>query len=330
MERWLGFDQLTHAVQKLDRLEQKLMELGFSVPDVLPLLASQFSLPVPDRHASPDIPAIQRRQQTLVVLVEWLLKEAKREPLLVVWEDLHWADPSTIELLGMIIESVTKTATPLLTLMTFRPDEFHPPWAGLASATEVLLGRLERTDVEEMIGGMTTGRSLPREVVDQIIEKAEGVPLFVEEFVQGVLDAGSARENGRHYVNAPASSPITIPASLSDSLMSRLDRLGDAKMIAQRGAILGRTFSQDLLRAVLDSDARDQEESAEVWLRAERGLAQLVEAGVLRQAGTAPTTFEFKHALIQDAAYQSLLHRTRQAYHLQTARVLESRFASRC
>ena len=289
LERLLGFEQLEGAGEKLDRLEEKLRALGFSLPDVIPLLASQFSLPLPDRYASPQLSAEQKRQQTLNVLVDWLLKEAEREPLMAVWEDMHWADPSTIELLGLIIERAGKSEAPLLTLMTFRSDEFQPPWTALASATEVVLGRLERPDVEEMIRRITNGRSLPLEVVDQIVERTDGVPLFVEELLQTVLDSGSVRTEGDHFVIARPSSPIAIPERLEDLLMSRLDRLGAAKMIAQRGAILGRAFSQDLMRAVLDTDAQDQhrsdEQTAEVWRRAERCLTQLVEAGVLRQAG---------------------------------------------
>ena len=158
----------------------------------------------------------------------------------------------------------------------------------------------------------------------------DGLPLFVEELLQTVLDSGSVRTEGDHFVIARPSSPITIPERLEDLLMSRLDRLGAAKIIAQRGAILGRAFSQDLMRAVLATDAQDQhrsdEQTAEGWRHAERCLTRLVEAGVLRQSGTAQTTYEFKHALIQKAADQSLLKRTRQAYHLQTARVLETQF----
>ena len=295
---------------------------------MVPLLASQFSLPLPDRYSSPNLPAEKKRHQTLNVLVEWLLREAEQEPLMAVWEDLHWADPSTIELLGLVIEQAAKTGTPLFTLMTFRSDEFQPPWTAVASTTQVMLGRLERPEVEEMIRRITNGRTLPHEVVDQIVEKTDGVPLFVEELVQTVVDSGFVRTEGDRFVIARPSSPIAIPATLEDSLMSRLDRLGAAaKMIAQRGAILGRSFSQDLMRAVLDTDARDEDESAEAWRRAERCLTRLVEAGVLRQGGNAQTTYEFKHALIQDAAYQSLLKRSRQAYHLQTARVLETQFA---
>jgi tetratricopeptide (TPR) repeat protein len=210
----------------------------------------------------------------------------------------------------------------LLTLITFRPDEFEPPWV---PTIDLSLSRLERPEVTHMIELMTADRSLPREVVDQIVDKTEGVPLFVEEFVQAVLDAGSAAGESGRVVN-PSLSPIAIPASLSDSLMSRLDRLGEARTIAQRGAILGRTFTEDLLRAVLHTESRDRNDSTDTWSRAERCLAQLVEADVLRRVQTAPTIYEFKHALIQNAAYQSLLNRTRQAYHLQTARVLETQF----
>ena len=251
LERLLGFEQLEGAGEKLTRLEHKLRALGFSLPDVIPLLASQFLLPLPDRYSSPQLSAEQKRQQTLNVLVDWLLKEAEREPLMAVWEDIHWADPSTIELLGLLIERAGKSEAPLFTLMTFRSDEFQPPWTTLASTTEVVLGRLERPDVEEMIRRITNDRSLPLEVVDQIFERTDGLPLFVEELLQTVLDSGSVRTEGDHFVIARPSSPITIPERLEDLLMSRLDRLGAAKIIAQRGAILGRAFSQDLMRAVL-------------------------------------------------------------------------------
>jgi len=324
LERLLEFDQLEDPGQKLDRLEHKLQGLGFSLSDVVPLLASELSLPLLDRYPAPDLPIPKRRQQTLNLLVEWMLKEAEQRPLMAVWEDLHWADPSTIELLSLIIERATNT--PLLTLLTFRP-EFQPPWTAPAALTELALGRLERPAVEEMLTRITSGRSLPGEIVDQIVEKTDGVPLFVEELLKTVLDSGVVRDEGDHYVIARTASPIAIPATLEGSLMSRLDRLGLAKAIAQRGAVLGRAFSQDLMRAVLDKDTQEDEgKRTEAWLHAQQCLTQLVEAGVLRRQRARQTTYEFKHALIQDAAYESLLKRTRQAYHLQTARVLEEQF----
>lgn len=326
LERLLGFEQLEKAGDRLERLADKLEDLGFSVPDVVPLLASQFSLPLTGVVGS-NLSAGAKRQQTFDVLVDWLVREAERRPLMTVWEDLHWADPSTIELLDLVIDRAANTGVPLLTVMTFRSGEFQPPSTALAGATEVTLGRLERQDVEKMIERITDGRSLPQEVVDQIVEKTDGVPLFVEELVQTIIDSGFIRDEGDHFVIARPLTEMAIPATLEDSLMSRLDRLGAAKVIAQRGAILGRAFSQDLMRAVLDTDARNAPERAEGWRRAEECLAQLVDAGVLFQRRTAQTTYEFKHALIRDAAYQSLLKRTRQAYHLQTARVLETQFA---
>ncbi len=324
LERQLDFDQLEDPGKKLNRLEEKLREMGFSPSDTVPLLASELSLPLLDRYPPCTMPVQKKRQQLLNVLVEWVLKEAQREPFMAVWEDLHWADPSTIELLGLIIER--STTVPLLTLLTFRP-EFQPPWTAPTSLTELALARLERSDVQKMITSITRGRALPRELVDQIVEKTDGVPLFVEELLQSVLDSDVVRDEGDHFVIARPSSPIAIPATLEGSLMSRLDRLGaNAKAIAQRGAVLGRSFSQDLMRAVLEGDTGENEQEAETWRDAQDCLTQLVEAGVLRRQRARQTTYEFKHALIQDAAAESLLKRTRQAYHRQTAKVLEEQF----
>ena len=326
LERLLGFDRLDNPSQKLTRLEQKLLALGFPLPDVIPLLASHFSLPLPGDDPLVNMPPETKRRQTLKVLVDWLVKEAEREPLMAVWEDLHWADPSTLELIGLVIERVSKTDTPLLSLMTFRPDEFQPPWPMTASTT-LVLRRLERLDVEEMIRKITNEESLPREQVDEIFEQTDGLPFFVEELLPTVVRSRVGPPLLRH-----PSLPISIPVRLNAFLTARLDRLGaEAKMIAQRGAILGRAFSRDVLRAVLETEARDAErnedEWTEAWVRAERCLTRLVDAGVLRQGEIDRSAYEFRHALIQKAAYKSLLNTDKQPYHLQTARVLETQFA---
>ena len=193
LERSLGLDQLEDSAQKLLRLEHRIQGLGFSAGDVA-LLTSEFSLPLPERDATANVSPQQKRQQILNLFVEWLLREAQQQPLMAVWEDLHWADPSTIELLGLVINRAT--STPLLTLMTFRSNEFQPPWTAPSSLTELTLARLERPNVEEMIAKITSGRSLPGEVVDQIVEKTDGVPLFVEELLQSVLDSGFVRNEG--------------------------------------------------------------------------------------------------------------------------------------
>ena len=325
LERLLEFDQLEDPGQKLDRLEQRLQGLGFSPSDVVPLIASELSIPLLDRFPSPDLTVPQltiqkKRQRTLTILMEWVLREAQRQPVVVVWEDLHWADPSTLELIGLIIERAS--TTPLLNVLTFRPH-FQPPWPAPASLTELVLTRLDRAAVEKMISKITSGRSLPSEVIEQIVEKTDGVPLFVEELLQAVL---VVRSEGDDYVKTRASALIGIPEKLEGWLMSRLDRLGAAKAVAQRAAVLGRTFSQDLLRAVIDADAEITSRPASGWAHVQQCLTQLIEAGVLRRLPSRQVSYEFKHALIQGAARQSLLKRTRHACHLQTAQVLEARF----
>ena len=325
LQRLLQFDQLEDPGQKLDRLEQRLQGLGFSPSDVVPLIASELSVPLLDRYPPPDLSVPQltiqkKRQRTLSILTEWILKEAQRQPLVAVWEDLHWADPSTLELIGLIIERAART--PLLTVLTFRPH-FQPPWPAPASLTELVLTRLDRPAVEKMISRMTFGRSLPSEVIDQIVEKTDGVPLFVEELVQAVL---VVRSEGDDYVRTRASALIGVPEKLEGWLMSRLDRLGPAKAVAQRAAVLGRTFSQDLLRALINADAESNDRPALEWAHVQQCLVQLVEAGVLRRLQGRQISYEFKHALIQGAARQSLLKRMRYVYHLQTATVLEAQF----
>lgn len=325
LQRLLGFDELLDSGERLDRLEQKLGGLGFDLSEVAPIMAGLLSLPLLDRYPPPALSVPQKRRLTLGVMVTWLIREAEQQPLMAIWEDLHWADPSTVELLGMVIDRA-QPETPLFSLLTFRTGEFQPHVGTCRSPTEFALSRLERLDVHEMVAKLTGGRPLPAEVVDQIVEKTDGVPLFVEELLQALIASGFVIEEGGRFVLARSSAPPAIPATLEDSLMSRLDRLGPAKGVAQLGSILGRSFSKDLILAVLGTDAKDDDERTEAWRHAERSLTQLVDVGVLQpRAGF--TAYEFKHALIRDAAYQSLLKRTRQTYHLRTALVLETQFA---
>ena len=231
-----------------------------------------------------------------------------------MWEDLHWADPSTLELLGLVLDQVPTAR--MLTLLTCRP-EFHPPWASRSHLTQVTLTRLGRPQVEAMITSLTGGKALPAAVVEQIVAKTDGVPLFVEELVKMILESGLVREEGDHYVLTGPLPPLAIPSTLHDSLMARLDRLATVKEVAQLGATLGRTFAYELLQAVSPLD--------EATLQ--QGLRQLVEAELVYQRGVPPqATYMFKHALIQEAAYQSLLRSTRQQFHQRIAQVLEARF----
>jgi predicted ATPase len=256
----------------------------------------------------------QQKQQTLQTLLTILLRIAAQQPVLLVMEDLHWVDPSTLELLSLLVDQ-GPTAR-LLVLFTFRPD-FSPPWTGRAHLTQITVSRLPRRQAVEVIGQVAHGKALPAEVIEQVVTKTDGVPLFVEELTKMVLESGLLQERGGHYELTGPLPPLAIPATLHDSLMARLDRLAMVKALAQLGATLGREFSYELFQAVAPWD--------EATLR--RGLQQLVAAEFLYQQGLPPqATYTFKHALIQDVAYQSLLRSTRQHYHHRIAQVVEERF----
>jgi TOMM system kinase/cyclase fusion protein len=314
LQRFLHWDSIDAPEARLEALEQVLQTSRLPLEEVIPLFAALLSLPHPAHYPPLNLPPQRQRQQTHDALVAWLLEEAERQPVLAVWEDLHWADPSTLEFLGLVLDQVPTAR--MLTLLTCRP-EFHPPWATLSPLTQVTLTRLGRPQVEAMITSLTGGKALPAAVVEQVVAKTDGVPLFVEELVKMLLESGLVREEADHYVLTGPLPPLAIPATLHDSLMARLDRLSSVKEVAQLGATLGRTFAYELLQAVSPLD--------EATL--EQGLRQLVEAELVYQRGALPhATYMFKHALIQEAAYQSLLRSTRQQGHQRIAQVLESRF----
>ena len=299
---------------RIEALEQALRTSRLPLEEVIPLFAALLSLPHPAHYPPLNLPPQRQRQKTHDALVAWLLAEAEQQPVLAVWEDLHWADPSTLEFLGLVLDQVPTAR--MLTLLTCRP-EFHPPWASRSHLTQVTLTRLGRPQVEAMITSLTGGKALPAAVVEQIVARTDGVPLFVEELVKMILESGLVREEGDHYVLTGPLPPLAIPSTLHDSLMARLDRLATVKEVAQLGATIGRTFAYELLQAVSPLD--------EATLQ--QGLRQLVEAELVYQRGAPPqATYMFKHALIQEAAYQSLLRSTRQQFHQRIAQVLEARF----
>jgi predicted ATPase len=282
--------------------------------EVTPLLAALLSLPHPAHHPPLNLTPQRQRQKTHDALVAWLLEEAERQPVLAVWEDLHWADPSTVELLGLVLDQVPTAR--MLILLTCRP-EFHPPWTTHSHLTQITLTRLGRPQVQAMITSLTGGKALPAAVVEQVVAKTDGVPLFVEELVKMILESGLVREEVDHYELTGLLPPLAIPSTLHDSLMARLDRLATVKAVAQLGATIGRAFAYELLQALSPLD--------EATLQ--QGLRQLVEAELVYQRGALPqATYMFKHALIQEAAYQSLLRSTRQRVHQRIAQVLETRF----
>jgi predicted ATPase len=273
------------------------------------------SVPAPeDRYPRLQMTAQQERNATLDAIIGWLIETAEGTPVLMAWEDLHWADPTTLEALGMLIEQAPTAA--MLVVATYRPD-LTPPWPQRSHMTPITLNRLERPEVETMVSHLAGGRSLPGEVVDHIVAKTDGVPLYVEELTKAILASGVLEARGDAYVLTGALAQLHIPETLQDSLMARLDRAPRLREVAQLGSVLGREFAYDMISALTGIE--------EGMLQS--GLGQLVVDELLYQRGRPPRSrYLFKHALIQDAAYQSLLKRTRQQYHQQVAKLLEDRF----
>jgi class 3 adenylate cyclase/tetratricopeptide (TPR) repeat protein len=300
--------------RKLVKLEAVLGLATARTQEIAPLIASLLSIPLGTRYPLLGLSPAQQRRQTLAALLDQLEGLAQQKPVLMLFEDAHWADATSLELLNLAIERVRRL--PVLLLITFRP-EFEAPWKGLPDVATVALARLDHGQAEMMIERVTGGRKLPAEVLAQIVAKTDGVPLFVEELTKNVLESGLLIEDGERYRLDGPLPPLAIPSTLQDSLMARLDRLGTAKEIAQIGAAIGREFSYALLNAVVGRD--------EPSLRA--ALAQLEDAELLFRAGTPPdASYSFKHALVQDTAYESLLKSRRLVLHRRIALTLEERF----
>ncbi len=316
LKRVFGWQPEDTAPQHLAKLETGLA--GFKtlpLAESVRLFADLMSVPVPeDRYPRLAMTAQQQRDATLDAIVAWLIETAERGPVLMAWEDLHWADPTTLETLGMLIEQAPTAA--MLVVATYRP-ELTPPWPQRSHMIPITLNRLERPEVETMVSHLAGGRPLPGEVVDHIVAKADGVPLYVEELTKAILGSGVLEARGDIYVLTGALAQLHIPATLQDSLMARLDRAPRLREVAQLGSVLGREFAYDMISAL----AGIEEEILQ------SGLGQLVVDELLYQRGRPPRSrYLFKHALIQDAAYQSLLKRTRQQHHERAARLLEDRF----
>jgi predicted ATPase/class 3 adenylate cyclase len=313
-QRALRFGSDNGPNDKLDKLEAALDDLGLSAAELAPILASLLSLPVGDRYTPLELVPEQLKAKILEANIAVFEAMAAQQPILMVIEDAHWIDPSTLELLSMSIERLRTKR--ILMLITFRP-EFDAPWAGHAHVTAHALNRLGRKDAMALVAKVTKGKPLPDEVLSQIVAKTDGVPLYVEELTKTVLESGVLQETEKGHVLTGPLAPLAIPASLKDSLMARLDRLAPVKEVAQLASVLGRIFDHTLLAAIspLDDAALNQ------------ALDQLVGAGLMYRRGMGPDqSYEFKHALVQDAAYQSLLNSTRQQFHGRIAQVLEERF----
>jgi class 3 adenylate cyclase/tetratricopeptide (TPR) repeat protein len=314
LERAAGFKADDTSEQRLDKLEALLAMGAARIGGVAPLFAALLSIPFGERYPALALNPTQQRRRTLAALLDQFEGLARQQPILLSVEDAHWADATSLELLDLTVERVRQL--PVLALFTFRP-EFEPPWIGLPNVGTLTLGRLDRNDVESMVTRVTGGRLLPGEVMQQIVAKTDGNPLFVEELTKTVLETGILVEEVDGYRLDGPLPPLAIPATLQDSLMARLDRLAPVREIAQIGAAIGREFSFSLMRVLVGRD--------ETALK--HALAQLEHAELMFRRGEPPeAVYSFKHALVRDAAYESLLKSRRHQLHGQIAHALEERF----
>ena len=313
MERAAGLVHDDKPKAKLDKLDAVLALASTSVQDAA-LFAEMLSLPNDGRYPALDLTPERRRQQTLQALGSQVDVLARSKPVLTIFEDAHWSDPTSLEAFGRAVHRI-KTL-PALLIVTFRP-EFSAPWAGRSHVTTLVLNRLGEREAATIVASLVGNKRLSADVMAEILERTDGIPLFVEEMTKAVLEAGS-EDDGRQTTAAMPSPALGVPASLHASLMARLDRLGPAKEVAQIGAAIGREFSHALLAAV------SRKPEAEL----NSALDRLTDAGLLFQQGVPPhATYLFKHALVQDAAYGTLLREPRRALHARIAETLESQFA---
>jgi class 3 adenylate cyclase/predicted ATPase len=312
MERAAAFTHGDTARAKLDKLDVLLALTSTSKQDAA-LFTEMLSLPNDGRYPALDLEPQQRRQKTLEALTAQVEALSRQKPVLMILEDAHWADPTSMEAFSRAVDR-TRTLGMLL-IITYRP-EFEPPWIGRPHVSALTINRLARRDIDAMIDRVIGNKLLPVSIRHDIIERTDGIPLFVEEMAKAVLEAGSEEEAQRTATAIP-SPTLAVPASLQASLMARLDRLGPAKEIAQIGAAIGREFSHPFLAAVVNKREGDLASA----------LERLMAAGLLFRQGVPPhATYLFKHALVQDAAYGTLLREPRRALHGRIAETLESQF----
>ena len=317
LERAAHFEADDTAAQKLAKLEAALSQAVPHGDDVMPLFAAMMSVPiVDDRYRPLTLSPEKQRAKTIEALGDQLLSLARRQPLFLTFEDAHWADPTSVDVLTQMVPRIADNR--VLVVITCRP-EFVPPRSVGDHITSLSLQRLSRAEVMVLIGCVAGGKPLPREIVAEIVAKTDGVPLFVEELTKSVLESQLLHEGEDRYelVGLGALPSLTIPATLQDVLMTRLDRLNTAKMVAQIAATLGRTFAYSLLQEVAELDD----------VRLGSALRSLVDAELLYQRGIPPeANYTFKHALIQEAAYQSLLKSARQQIHKRVVQTLQGQF----
>ena len=313
IERAAGFRHDDAPQAKLDKLDTLLAQSSTSSHDAA-LLSEMLSLANDGRYPALELTPQERRQRTLEALVLQVAALERQNPLLMIFEDAHWADPTSLELFGRIVDKIPSLRA--LLIVTYR-QEFDPPWIGRPDVTALTLNRLGEREIGALIDRVTGNKLLPANIRQDIVERTDGIPLFVEEMTKAVLEAATEGEAGQTAARVPSRAQA-VPASLHASLMARLDRLGPAKEVAQIGAAIGREFSHALLGAVAGMSEAELASS----------LDRLVAAGLLFRQGVPPhATYLFKHALVQDAAYGTLLREPRRALHARIGETLENQFA---
>ncbi|UXN64460.1 AAA family ATPase [Phyllobacterium sp. A18/5-2] len=317
LRRAAGFEHEDTPEVKLTKLEALL---ALAVPDpksAMPLIAEHLAIPTSGQYPLPEVAPEQKKAKTFQTLIAQLEGLAAKQPVLMTAEDVHWFDPTSLELFDRVVDRIERL--PVLLVVTFRP-EFAPRWTSRPHVTLLTLNRLGQNESTVLIDHLSGGRPLPVDVQAQILAKTEGVPLFVEELTKAVLESRLLRETGKRYEVTGSLPPLAIPSTLQDSLLARLDRLMPVKEIAQIGAVIGREFSYELLAATAQMD--------EPKLRT--ALDELVRAELAFCRDTPPDAiYTFKHALVRDAAYESLLKSRRQQLHCRIATVLRERFPDR-
>jgi class 3 adenylate cyclase/tetratricopeptide (TPR) repeat protein len=314
VERSVGFSPADAAETRLGKLESLLRETVADPGDVVPLFADLLGIPIDTRGAIAGMSPLHKKRLLFQTFIAQFERLASRGPVLIMLEDAHWLDPTSRELFDQIVERLQRL--PVLLIVTFRP-ELPPPWMGFSHVILLTVSRLTPLQAQLLVERLTGGKALPAEVADQILARTEGVPLFTEELTKTVLESKFLEDAGDHYILAGPLPALAIPATLHDSLMARLDRLAPAKEVAQISACLGREFDHELLSAVVPLSEAELEAA----------LDQLVAAQLVFRRGVPPaTTYIFKHALVRDAAYESLLRKRRQGLHARIANTIESRF----
>ncbi len=310
-EHAAGFARDEADRTRLEKLEKLIDRAGSDRAAVVPLFAALLTIDVAERYLPLELTPRKQMQLTLQALADYVATIAGKQPVAMIFEDAHWIDPTSQELLALITTRIVDHR--VLVVVTHRP-EFQPSWSALGHLTQITLANLGRKQAAAMIANMTVGKSLPVQVLDQIVAKTDGVPLFVEELTKAVLESGLLRARDDGYALAGPLSDLAIPSTLRDSLTARLDRLAAAKTVAQIGACIGREFSYSLIAAV----------SPVPFDQLDDLLAQLAESGLVLQTGTPPDArYLFRHALVQDAAYESLLKSRRQSLHAEIGRAWE-------